>query len=534
MSEDKYFVDADEISSVNSVPLISKIKIGTKNFDITSPKDWSENRPAHRAYIHGRTHYEDLRRYTEEDLKLLETCQHYFNNINETDFWHPTVEWFDPTLGKKYKFSFRYNNEDEANATSFDWELSNSLYTFEHSGTTIELKFDSSSGTFQIQGEKISIENTLTIKPIIFDIKADTETQEATSYNIVKKLDTKFISLDHKTIIQNSRGQLQTDALFEEDFRVSQDFGKYKAKDTIAAEGKTLTQIFKEAFCEDLQPSKVTLPRIVSYSIYDELESETGPLIYEIGTTNKTLNWKLIYNPGKYSYGTKNGYDSNVYMDSLDFTYDSKNENCALSPLDMPELERKPNVGDQHFFGTFNLTVNKVGSGQSKVKVKFRYDPDDYSVTSLGEQAVPEVIFELNEGDLIVAPREIVGAYRWFWGYRNAGDDEITDFSKIDRTAFQSSSLIGFPEEFTTSKAKQWFFAVPKTETGEAFGTVLGLKNKYSDADVSPIINEMNITLTDAAGEEHGYLLFYINNNEADLGTNTYKIIYEDGGVMNG
>lgn len=528
MSQDKYYVDTEE-----NAPLISKIKIGTKNFDITSPKDWSENRPTHKAYICGRTHYEDLdRKYTEADLELLETCQYSFNNkykneqLDKIDFWHPSVEWFDPTLGKKYKFSFRYIDEDAASAASFDWELSDSPYTFEHSETSIELKFDSSSSTFQIQGEKTSIANMLTIKPIVFDIEA----QEATSYHIVKKLDTKFLSLDHKTITQNSLGQLQTDALFEEDFRVSQDFGKYKAKDTVAAEGKTLSQIFKEAFCENLQPSKVTQPRIVSYHVYDELESETGPLIYEIGTT-KTLNWKLVYNPGKYSYGTKNGYDSDIYVDSLDFTYDS--ENCTMSQLEILESERTPNIGDQQFQGTFNLTVSEPGSGKSKVTVKFKRDTDDYSTTSLGEQAIPTVMFDLPE-DTSVTSREIVGAYRWFWGYRDAGNEinlnEINSGTPFDKEQFSGSSLVGFPEEFTTVKAKQWFFAVPNA----CGGKVLGLRNKYSNADVSPTTNNIKIILTDVAGNKHDYLLFYINNNEADLSTNTYKIIYEEGGVMNG
>ena len=566
MSQNKEYTNSPEAIKLanGETPLISKIKLGTKNFDITSPKDWSENRPAHRAYIYGRTHYEDSEVFfSEQDLEDENlVCTYSFSNSYLdgqriiTDTWQPTAEWFTP--GKSYVVVFKYDLESES--CEFKWNLAaDPEYSFTYNEREHKLIYDPELNFISVINEQIlsstgnstSRGNTLTLRPVIWDEKAEDSSltresnKENAQYTIIKKLDSKYISIDNKTIKQNSQGVLHTDEFFTSDFMISQDFGKYKARSLIPARGKTLTQVIQDAFCENLQPEILLSPSI-KYRVTGDSQSTVRALTYEYGDT-VTLQWEIEFNPGKYSYGTKKENDSDLYIDKIEFLNGTGSYHKTRISREFTDFAKypQPNRGPYTISGTFDIALDHAPTeleeyvpytsmGKSIIKVIGIDDTADYAVSSFGDSAANINFSSYTEESsaLKASAGEVFGAYRWFVGYRTAPEDNLTftENDSIDRDLFKDkeSSLDGLPETITTTSAKQWFFAVPKV----ANIAKIELENLRTGAAVST--NDWQTTqvkIADASGKQlNNYTLFSVTNPVADLGTNTYKINVTLGG----
>ena len=500
-------------------------------FNITSPKDWAENREAHRAYIHGRTHFEESMKYRTADeiaSAVKEAgCTHTFSNVYDgnvltyKDSWRPTVSWFN--LEKTYQICFT----DIETKTEYQCELTlNTTGSYplrqenqENPEAIASITWDAESKVFELTGEPrktagnlfISKDNIVTIKPVIFNL----QNSEATTYNKVKQLESKFIPIDNKTIRQNADGLLQTnvtaeDVTFQTDFSVSKTFGKFEAGSIVNAKGKTSAQIIQEAFCGDLIPKN---PEILERPSIDGFvtvkEDFSLSAAYEVGE-EVSLSYELInFNPGKYSYGTRKGKDSNIYIDE--------------SKTKLYIITGGAEVEASEFFKTNTMPF---GNLTTKLKVFYGRDDTDYAITSLGKEPDAPVRIEINadrqdpQPDLTLEGA-ICGVYRYFWGYRRE-ENQINfeaPITTITRETFQHSSLFELPDTLTTTKAKQWFFAVPES----AGISAIDLVNQNSGASTG-LVKTMDISIDDAGGSTVKYKLFYITNAEADFNTNTYKI----------
>jgi hypothetical protein len=562
---DKYATNAKETRALNNdIPVISKIRIGRTEFDITTPKDWSVSNKSHKAYIHGRTHYEDTRFYEDEEeiVKELENeaklnYTHTFKNTYSSysyetgelggkieDFWCPVSSWITP--GKKYKITLNYPNsgtsyavewvlpEDPADSIN---ETSECVLT-EANGIKTALLFHYKRNLFELTGEEIlepsnsgnsyeSKYNEVSISPV----PVNKENPDITTYSFVKKLNAGFIPVDNKTITQNEEGLLQAGEIFDTPLLLSQDFGKYKAQDQIEATGKTLMQIFKEAFCENLQPKIIAYPKTSCY-IYDA-NSPESELIYEVGSEPK-LSWEVTFNPGKYSYGTKKKHDSNLYIKSVVLkcsdtdSYEFKDSNGdSVNTLTFNfgiNNSGQTNSGDQTFSGDFKILVKQSTSLTISMEINYILDGDDHAITNMGDKPVPNDINSIWENYRATKTNiKLDGAYRWFWGYRTEGNDfDFSTLTELDRTTtdFMGSSLTGLPAEIVTEKAKQWFFAIPNNLDYEVS------KLKYKGIPASTMVHQTTdpIIIKDAAGNSVEYKLFYVSNVVADKTTNTYEI----------
>jgi hypothetical protein len=553
----EYFNSPEAIKDANGdTPLISKIKLGTKNFNITSPKDWSENRPAHRAYIYGRTHYEErdvafsAQQIESEDLR----CTHSFENtylngsLFTADAWQPEAEWF--TVNRCYNVTFKYDQEIES--INFEWELTNILpegeetlnFNFNYLGSTLTLHYDPILNTISLSGEtvqsntgtSISRTNTIILQPLAWENASD-DKKDKVQYDITKQLDSKYIAIDNKTIRRNAQGKLQTDELFNDDFTVSRAFGKYPALSSVPAKGKTLKQVIQEAFCENLLPEIVTQPSIE----YQVTYNGSTDLVFEYGDT-VTLDWKLKFNPGKYSYGTSNQNDSDLYLDKI--VTIPMGTSYHLGEIILAENigQRVPNTGVQELTGTFEVIIpnakpndeNKPVSlsiGSSRIKAICKEDPEDFAVSSFGT-ATTSINFSDYAGEanaFTSSAGEISAAYRWYAGYAKEGSEKTFEANtSVDKSIFTYSSLTGLPQTFITNQAKQWFFAVPKV----AGITNINLTHQATGAAVNiGGFTKISVTITDAGNKSADYDLFVATNAVADSMTNTYNLTVLYGGT---
>jgi hypothetical protein len=408
-----------------------------------------------------------------------------------------------------------------------------------------------------------SVDNKLIIKPVIYDPKE----QETTTYTRTKRLDANLVQLYNKTLSCTEDGEISANILFENDFKLSQNFGKYNAREIVSAKNKTLMEVFKEAFCENLLPGRISNPAIY-YTIWDPEQSD---LTYEIGTTRK-LNWKVEFFPGEYSYGTLAGNKSNLYVNKLTFevpegshiTEVTANLSTALAELNgtitvdpgNPFVFRYQNSeGTYSHFPTNNKIPGKleIANGtityaltdsvptnyESSLKASCYIDEKDPAVTALGDSTALVTFrsyFAENATELIL-PKATAGAastkYRWFCGYKTIDDaieitNDPTNPIEFARKLFNSdlSELGGFPDVIETNQAVQWLFAAPKANDKTA---TLLLTNAITEASASLNYNSCPVRIKDASENAYlDYTLFYITNDGADRGTNKYKITYNE------
>ena len=554
----------DSQDPINPRPVITKIRIGQELFNVGTPKDWEENRPGHRAYIHGRTHFKGQVIYVAENDPLLtnlteaqyldfpyaiqvvksgevKATKEFKNTYNPlesggklqtTDRWQVAAPWFnDRNIGLTYKLSIDYKSqlctldawEYPSEATAYalttgaicSSEDSVAMLIFDPKTTTFEIKNEDSAvknGTECDTKYPVSVANSITIEPLL-----TTSLNSPYIYAITHTFDAEFAPIDHNSIRQDASGLLYADIIFKNDFQVTEQFGKYPPKSWVSAAGKTTNQVIYEAFCEDVQPGKVAYPFIDFTAVPDSPDA-----CYERGAT-ATINWELQFNPGKYSYGTKNGNDSNLYVSRIGF---DSSENVAAYhraagdpsyTLSLPDgstiAASRDETTSKVVFGTnaeaplydptdtegcYNKNTYKVATGRIQVQVKgegtqgtlranvkYHKEDLDYSVSVLGNKSTPLLEFEINNDSAIESEQakfdisssnigEIFGVYRWFYGYANANtllnptawtastsDPTVTEIFRGFHNQGHECPLGQFPTKITTYQMQQLFFAAP-------------------------------------------------------------------------
>ena len=159
------------------------------------------------------------------------------------------------------------------------------------------------------------------------------------------------------------------------------------------------------------------------------------------------------------------------------------------------------------------------------------YENDQYIPgTMLGKK---DTVVEPNTGGTvsISGNSTITSQYNYFIVYNEPGKnldyDTVYNNGNFDRKLFdeelsgalKEDNLNKFVPELTTTKLQQIYFLAPKGKVKE-----IALTNATTTASAGTMIGPKAIMVEDAGKNLREYDLFYINNADADSGTNKYKV----------
>lgn len=520
---------SEEMQRVNeSFPLISKIKIGAKDFNITTIKDLSESHPAHRGYVYGRTHYynEDISFSQEEVSKMVSEPSHEYYALCRHDFtesgatWLPRIPWFvenkpyDLVIEKHDKsgdnFVFSAYITPEQPGTDVISDLN-----FEYASLNLQLTYETKIG-FRLTWVGVSSIFRLIIKP-----------RPHISYQLLKQLDAKYLPIDNRTLnYDRTTGELYANTLFTNNLTLSQDFGKYKAGEEIPVVGKSMVEFISEALGDINRPKIERLPSITFYA------PELIEAPYEVNPNKGVkLDWKLNFDPGKYSHGTNNRNDSTIYVSKVIFTLTrSGHTQCQEPPelifvLNHQQKDLDVNGSFEHVLEVPSAEENKLDSYtntnvilsgyiqvasaepctvQLSAKVFFAELEEEYAINQDGTEPTPAVRME------IPLPTIYNISYttesKWYYG----SDARTTDEKKFKNFCFGC-----FPETYETTGMQRWYFKAPS-------GQIEKDSFKFTNAKTGAAAGPIDFDNTTSAG----YDIYTIANHCADKNTNVYKIDY--------
>lgn len=595
-------------------PQIDQIKIKETTYDINVPKSWAQNDPAHVQYIKDRTHYQEL--LTGQDIQ--ETAQYSFKNIyadsNQiySDTWKPQQSWIyagwpcahendtehvkDITCsGGLYHLTFsaevaRGTKVDEitlfngnawinphqvidgksneiqivANFAKFA-ELAPELANLIPSEwRNYQLRYNT-TGYFYLANEPIAQENNETFSSgkntlIIRPVTESLEQEGYRRYLYTHRLDAAFIPIDGKTLMLDSNGNLKAEDIYWNDFRVTEQFGRYEPLEWVPAEGRSVRDVINDAFCTDRLPSKVE-PSIEFYV-------KTPEIHYEVGSTID-LDWAFRLKKGSYTYGLVNANKevivenvegsaekaySNYRADSFEVTATSIALNITFNNFnfsgEFKDASGNPtdNCRNRDDAGTDYRTLKKnesskqttiilppepITSFKMALKIVGSLEDQYSAATMLGEISNPLVAIQSRELNYETS-NILTSDYRWFWT-TNSGIAPAAVTSEQVRSF--NSQLSGFPAAITTNKMKSMCFFMPKarakyteaTSTAPAIlETSITVQNEATGASACLEMLNKEVIVKDIGGNEHEYLMYYFTNDAQDSGTNTYEIIIND------
>ena len=514
-------------------PKIEQIKLGGVLYDINSKKDWLENNQDAVSFIHNRTHYDT----TISGAELLAegaSAAHSFANgfvkqgtnylQNYIDLWVPIEDWI--YADKKYDIIITYIGKDLQ--TEVEQKNTVTLPASPNSGPTLVVEqqelgpgeiegwkvyFDPDTRVFSVQGETCD-PNTVRTKYFRLELKpCDTE-----EYTKTKALDPKYIPIDHKTIGVNPEGKLEANSVFNEDFIVTETFGKYEVINgkpvIVPAKGKDMKDVITDAFCTDIcNSSKLNPSADLTVSL-----DPTGSV--EIGTS-VTCTASLAFINDSYDYPMLDTHNANAVTNlksNLEATgYTLKFTGAVIEESNTQSHKTQPIELDEAKKYTF------IVDGTIKYSADDRYIPG----TMLGKE---DIVVKRNKGETpataLTKKLTITSQYNYFIVYNKPDNtlnyDTVYNNGNFDRNlseALTKYKLAAFEPELTTTKLQQIYFLAPKGKVSK-----IALKNATTTASAGTVIGPEAIMVEDAGKKLHEYELFYINNAEADSGTNKYKV----------
>ena len=311
---------------------------------------------------------------------------------------------------------------------------------------------------------------------------------------------------------------------------------------------------------------------------------------YEVGTT-VNLDWAVRLNRGFYTYGlvdegkkpiantdgskaysnylaTSFSINTQVTPDlgengpvftnrfpwTLDLTTNSETADSCLLPNDTGADYRTLSSNDP--VTTIKLPATPIKQFKMNLAVVGKLDPRYTASTMLGDISKPIVEFTTGfEGKQATDTTEAVPAspltfttaniltsdYRWFWTSSSGPAPDIPQSvpESLNVSAFirepdsgYNSQLSGFPSKITTNKMRSMCFFLPKarakySETGE-LETSIQVKNEATNQSAYYTIATKEVTIPDAGGNNHQYVMYYFTNDAPDSATNTYEILVND------
>ena len=438
-----------------------------------------------------------------------------------------------------------------------------------HTAGYFYLENEPKSSSVESGATNSSRPNYFRIKPI----EAEDATGKKRQYLCTKRLDAAFLPLDNKTVKIDDNGNLSAEAVYGGDFQVTEQFGRYEPLEWVPAKGRSIQDVLDDAFCTDKQPAAVD-PEVEFYVQAQEA-------CYEVGST-VTLDWEVRLNPGSYTYGilnpqgdfaaeslngtpTGNKAYSNYY--ATEYTIDTTsgiafdeniNEDQAVASdfeLSFDNFATKvENLTDNHLIPNESgkkyrilaqdsvseptqVTLPKRPISQFNLPLSVAGDLDTSypSATMLKKASNPEIRFK-NYAKLYNTAKNILTSdYRWFWTY--SSEEANVDVESADIRNY-NSQLGSFPAKIQTKQMRSMCFFLPKArakylDSGE-LETSVTIKNEATGAKAYKKIDTQVVSVEDANGNPHQYIMYYFTNEAPDSATNTYEILvadlYEKGG----
>jgi hypothetical protein len=526
---------------------IEQIRLGGKVYDIEVKKDWVENDTEAISYIQNRSHYryEALGRDIPGDGSTYTFSNGYTENkdCNYTDLWTPADTWIYP--GKPYNFTLTLAADRRIEFTGVSLPETTDGYAtiLPREGEEVtpensfqgKVQYNAHTNTFRIIDEAYD-ELTLRSNLFILTIKACADT----TYKLVKQLDADFLPLDNKSIGKNEAGQISVlEPIYESDFKVTEQFGKYEPLSTVPAKGKSLKDVIDDAFCTDIQPEVKKRPSLT-------IELSTNEDIYELGET-ATCTWTLTFDRGAYSYGmldrklVKTDFPSDLYVN--DYKVNWCDQIFTGTPLGSEQDFKNNQVLSTSFEYTIpsDKEITVAESALAEVKYTAVKDTDDKYMylpsTLLGKTStlLDEAGIETVRKDMSQANKEfkctasaakVQSSYRWFWIF-NPDDtfkaESVRELANLspDSGIQGGSKLGGFNSSETTDKLQSAYFLIPKAKNIQG----INMTNAATGASACISWNTEVWSIPDASKTNyHDYDVYWFKNAKADSGANIYNI----------
>ena len=292
---------------------------------------------------------------------------------------------------------------------------------------------------------------------------------------------------------------------FNDNMTITYDFGKYKIPNTGSAvlpcKGKSIAALINDAYAETKNPTKPTPTTSV------KLEAKT----VEVGTT-VTPTFKAGFNPKTYTYGST----TNMSADSttgatlkkytVKYTYNG--------------VENELTGTSASLTGTSIVVENGTAITGGKISADYSAAAEGTYIplNNIGSQ-YPSA--RVTDGTAVATDgtSKIQGYYPWYSGYK-------TSATKIDVAALSFAALSSLsktqskPSQIACTGMQQIFIARSKSGTT---GTPTGISNSTNGSPLT-MVGPVEVTFKDAAQRDVAYEVWYVNNDAADSGSNTYKI----------
>lgn len=292
---------------------------------------------------------------------------------------------------------------------------------------------------------------------------------------------------------------------FNDNMTITYDFGKYTIPNTGSAvlpcKGKSIAELINDAYAETKNPTKPTPTTGITLNAED----------VEVGTT-VTPTFTTKFDPKTYTYGSTSNKAANsttgvtLKKYTVKYTYNNvENELTGTSAT----LTGTPIVVEN---GTA-ITGGKI-STEYNAAAEGTYIP----LNNIGGQ-YPSARVTSGTAVATDGSNKIQGYYPWYSGYKTAA-------TKIDVTALSFATLSSLtksktkPSQIACDGMQQIFIARSKSGTP---GTPTGISNSVNGAPLT-MVGPVEVTFKDAAQRDVAYEVWYVNNDAADSGKNTYKI----------
>ena len=292
---------------------------------------------------------------------------------------------------------------------------------------------------------------------------------------------------------------------FNDNMTITYNFGKYTIPSTgstvLSCKGKSIAELINDAYAETKNPSKPTPSTSVKLTAKD----------VEVGTS-VTPTFTASFDPKTYTYGSTSNKNANSTTNAslkkytVKYTYNNKDYELTGTSTTLT--------------GTSIVVENGVAITGGKISAEYNAAADGTYIplNNIGGQ-YPAARVTSGTATATDGSNQIQGYYPWYYGYKTAT-------TKIDVTALSFATLSSLtkqkpkPSQIACDGMQQIFIARSKSGTT---GTPAGISNSVNGAPLT-MVGPVEVTFKDAANRDVAYEVWYVNNDAADSGKNTYEI----------
>lgn len=283
--------------------------------------------------------------------------------------------------------------------------------------------------------------------------------------------------------------------VFSEDIKYTEPIGKYNVPSTgygyIAAKGKTIEQLFSEMLCYERTP-EISEPT-VTFTVEGFHKVAVG--------TSVTLSYRLDLDPGSFEFGPTTG----AYLDNISVVI--KNNGKTVSTYSE---------------SSGGLVVTAEQGDQYTIECECTVITPNKPVTNLGNQTtgISARSFNFNPKDTLTAYVPLT----YIYGYRT-DDNKFDDITQITGAELRSefTTTDSIPTVVNCSYMKQLVIAVPE-ESGIVDIDIVNASNNTRQEIEEPFY--VYDVPSEDGDETSTYIVFYVENFNADTGRYKYNITY--------